>query len=512
MNFELNSDNRVVAVHVDDNRARLTFINLNDTELSFDPEYDEENPAPSWFKSPNPYVQSPDYANTYEIEDVNQDGVIDETDMQWEDHPELNPDYDPEEYYEDEDYDTPATGANTMTYKTTATSAKAESSNNQSKASESSNNQSKASESSNNQAKASESSNNQAKAFESSNNQAKAFESSNNQVKAFESSNNQAKASESSNNQAKASEGSAEKSDAKKDINDIGSVDISKDIKTEESVPIVKDVLPDDLYEEEEIVGYKTYTMDIYVTPYTSGFKVKLPTSMTTQTRLMIKVPYDMKIKVGDLELNESMMNLDDFYVIDKLPKVEKFTVELDNLMLGHSEKELDLTKRVYYIYSNLVPTKELKDQSLAYIRPALQQYYNDLLSGVKFENSTFLKEYLYKGYDLETVRYRYNKYQLENSASYEDDDSKVIMTYYIRKIRFPSAETDSADELSVDRFRVTSYYYVEVPVYFTIDVQTIEGEIKQLETIEIGGIVRLTKDNDKLYVWELDDALALLD
>ena len=512
LNFELNSDNRVVAVHVDDNRARLTFINLNDTELSFDPEYDEENPAPSWFKSPNPYVQSPYYANTYEIEDVNQDGVIDETDMQWEDHPELNPDYDPEEYYEDEDYDTPATGANTMTYKTTATSAKAESSNNQVKAFESSNNQAKASESSNNQAKASESSNNQAKAFESSNNQAKASEFSNNQSKASESSNNQSKAFESSNNQVKASEGSAEKSDAKKDINDIGSVDISKDIKTEESVPIVKDVLPDDLYEEEEIVGYKTYTMDIYVTPYTSGFKVKLPTSMTTQTRLMIKVPYDMKIKVGDLELNESMMNLDDFYVIDKLPKVEKFTVELDNLMLGHSKKELDLTKRVYYIYSNLVPTKELKDQSLAYIRPALQQYYNDLLSGVKFENSTFLKEYLYKGYDLETVRYRYNKYQLENSASYEDDDSKVIMTYYIRKIRFPSAETDSADELSVDRFRVTSYYYVEVPIYLTIDVQTVEGESKQLETIEIGGIVRLTKDNDKLYVWELDDALALLD
>lgn len=471
LNFELNSDNRVVAVRVDDNRARLTFINLNDTELSFDPEYDEENPAPSWFKSPNPYVQSPDYANTYEIEDVNQDGVIDETDMQWEDHPELNPDYEPEYDDDDDDDYTTGTGTGTATYKTTATSAKAESSNNKAKASESSNNQVKASES-----------------------------------------NKQSEASASSNNQAKASAGLAEKSDAKKDINDIGYVDISKDIKTEESVPIVKDVLPEYLYAEEELVGYKTYTMDIYVTPYTSGFKVKLPTSMTTQTRLMIKVPYDMKIKVGDLELNESMMNLDDFYVIDKLPKVEKFTVELDNLMLGHSEKELDLTKRVYYIYSNLVPTKELKDQSLAYIRPALQQYYNDLLSGVKFENSTFLKEYLYKGYDLETVRYRYNKYQLENSASYEDDDSKVIMTYYIRKIRFPSAEIDSGDELSVDRFRVTSYYYVEVPIYFTIDVQTVEGESKQLETIEIGGIVRLTKDNDKLYVWELDDALALLD
>ena len=461
LNFEFNTDNRVVAVNVVDNRARITFVNLTDTEKSWDPEYDEENPAPSWFGSTNPYVETPNYANTYEIEDVNQDGVIDETDMQWEDHPELNPDYEPgyDDDDEDDDYTT-GTGARTVTYKTTASSARAENSN------------------------------------------AKVEESS--------------KKTEESNESSKVENSTGDK----KDINDIGPVDITKDIKNESSTvdeskeTHVKDVLPEDLFEEEEIVGYKTYTMDVYVTAYTSGFKVKLPSSMTTSTRLMIKVPYDMKIKVGDLELNKSMMNLNDFYVIDKLPKVSKFNVVLENLMLGHSEKEIDLTNRVYYIYSNLVPTRELKDQSLAYIKPALQQYYNDLLSGVKFENSMFLKEYLCKGFDLETVKYRYDKYQLERGmgVSTEDNDDKVITTYSIRKIRFPSSDAESGDEISPDKFRVTSYYYVEVPVYLTIDIQTIDSGSKQLETTEIGGIIKLTKDDDKLYVWELDEALALLD
>ena len=480
LNFELNENNRVVSVSVNGNRASVTFINLNDTAESWDPKYDDENPAPSWFKSPDPYVTAPDYANTYEIEDVNEDGCIDETDMQWEDHPELNPDYEPEydEDYEDDEDDgvnTTATGAGTVTYKTTASSAKSETSG----------------------------------------------ESKKNEESKKEGSEESSKAEGNKSDSSKSSEGS-------KDINDIGGVKDKETSKIEESkdkedkadgnkedsdVPVnPKDVLPDELHESEELVGYKTYTMDIYVTPYTSGFKVKLPGSMTTSTRLMIKVPDDMKIKVGDLELNTSMMNLDDFYVIDKLPKVEKFTVELDNLMLGHSEKEIDLTKRVYYIYSNLVPTHELKEQVMSYIKPALQQYYDDLFAGVKFENSSFLKDYMYKSGELQTVKYMYDKFQLEHLRVSEDDE-KVVTTYSIRKIRFPLNTEDSSDELNSSDFRVTSYYYVEVPVYITIDINTKEYGEKTLESTEIGGIIKLTKDSDgKLYVWELDEALALLE
>ena len=261
------------------------------------------------------------------------------------------------------------------------------------------------------------------------------------------------------------------------------------------------------------MIGYKTYVMDIYVTPYTSGFKVKLPASMTTNKRLMIKVPDDMRIKVGDLELNKSMMNLDDFYVINKLPKVEKFTVELENLMLGHSEKEIDLTKRVYYIYSNLVPTHDLRDQVLAYIKPALQQYYNDLLAGVKFENSAFLREYAYKGEELESIKDRYDKYQLDNLQDiYDDDSNKIVTTYSIRKVRFPSNNEDSNDELSIDDFRVTSYYYVEVPVYIKISIYTLDGTRGEIDSREIGGIVKVTKSGDKLYIWDIDNVLSLLD
>lgn len=457
LNFELNEDNRVVSVSVNGNRASVTFVNLNDTEESWDTKYDDENPAPSWFKSPNPYVAAPGYANTYEIQDVNEDGYINETDMQWEDHPELNPDYDPEEYYDDEDYGTTATGANAVTFKTTSSSAKAD------------NTKSSESEDSN------------------------------------KSTNEESNKKSGDINEIGGIKGKAEGS---KTTEISGVVDNSKQ---ESDVPLVKDVLPEELYTEEEIVGYKTYTMDIYVTPYTSGFKVKLPGSMTTSTRLMIKVPDDMKIKVGDLELNKSMMNLDDFYVIDKLPKVEKFNVELESLMLGHSKKEIDLTKRVYYIYSNLVPTHALKEQVMTYIKPALQQYYNDLFAGVKFENSAFLKDYMYKNGELQTVKYMYDKFQLEHLN--HDSDDKVVTTYSIRKIRFPLNTEDSSDELNSDDFRVTSYYYVEVPVYITIDISTNENGTKSLESTEIGGIIKLTKDStEKLYTWELDERLALLD
>ena len=259
-------------------------------------------------------------------------------------------------------------------------------------------------------------------------------------------------------------------------------------------------------------MGYKTYVMDIYITPYTSGFKVKLPSSMTTTTRLMIKVPDEMKIKVGDLELNKSMMNLDDFYVIDKLPKVEKFNVELENLLLGHSEKEIDLTKRVYYIYSNLVPTHDLKEQVIVYIKPALQTYYNDLFNDVQFEKSSFLSEYAYKGDDLQSIKFRYDKFQIEHIDNVEVD-SRQNVTYSVRKIRFPLNNEDSYDELNINNFRVTSYYYVEVPVYISVDIKTIDGGKTELETREIGGIMKLTKDeNGKLYVWDMSDSLALLD
>ena len=465
LNFELNGDNRIVSVDVSGNRASLTFISLNDTEKSFDPVYTDENPAPSWYKSTTPYITEPDYATTYAIQDVNDDGYIDETDMQWEDHPELNPDYEPDDYDED-DYDTTATGANTVT-KTTASSAKSDTT--------------------------------------------KSVDDMSKVV---------------------SKEESSVESGKLKDLNDIGVSSKHVDSEISEGVsetkgavseianesvvedePIVKsDILPDELHESEEIIGYKTYMMDIYVTPYTSGFKVKLPASMTTNKRLMIKVPDDMKIKVGDLELNKSMMNLDDFYVIDKLPKVEKFTVELENLMLGHSEKEIDLTKRVYYIYSNLVPTHDLKEQVISYIKPALQQYYNDLFSGVKFENSAFLRDYVYKGDELADIKFRYDKFQLDNMQGYDADDRTKI-SYSVRRLRFPLNTEDSDDELNTNNFRVTSYYYVEVPVYVTIDVTTVDSSNrKELESIEIGGIVKITKNDDKLYIWDLDDALSLLD
>ena len=62
---------------------------------------------------------------------------------------------------------------------------------------------------------------------------------------------------------------------------------------------------------------------------------------------------------------------------------------------------------------------------------------------------------------------------------------------------------------MSIDNFRVTSYYYVEVPVYIKISIYGTRGEI---DSREIGGIVKVTKSGDKLYIWDIDNVLSLLD
>ena len=470
-NFKFTATNRVIGVDVKDSTATITFMNKSDNDRSFEPSFDEENPKPAGYGTTKPYLPNIAYANTYKLTDINKDGVINETDMMWEDHPELNPKYKP-----------PKTSTKTSTTSTSATTVMRTS------------------------------------------------------VVAVADT-------ESEQTAEKGVSAVSEKSGAAQDVSKGSNVSSSSSVSDVADINVIQDgdlnelpiedaadvskqnssveseasqesegskkskvesdgVLPDYLLEEEEVIVYKTYKIDIQVTPYASGFKVRLPESMTTNTRLMIKVPDDMRIKVGDLELNRSMMNLEDFYVIDKLPKVDKFTLQLENKILGTSEKEIDLTSRVYYIYSNIVPSHDIKDEVIAYIQPALQQYYDDVMRGVGFYDSGFFKLYSATEGEVMSMKYNFDLYQLSHAI--KEGDS---ISYNIRKLRFPEAK----DKISADLFRVTSYYYVEVPIHITVEVTEIKSGRKSLSIKEIEGVVKVTKEDGKYYVWDIDKTLALV-
>ena len=362
LNYRLGDYNRVVGVDEDGTTVTLTFVNTTDTDKSFDESYDEEN-TPAWLGMTTPYIPDIEYATTYEIEDVNEDGVIDETDMMWEDNPELNPDYEPE-VVDDTELESTATGARSYSGTLTGTVVPL----------------------------------------------------------AMDITDIEKQGSK------------EEESKEQKESKDVVS-DVSKDTEGISDDQTNEPALPKDVYKSEAIDGYKTYTMDITVNKVDGVFKIQLPESMTTDTRLMIKVPEDMYIKVGDLELDKSMMNLDDFYVINKLPKVEEFDITLENLILGASEKTINLTERVYYIYSNLVPTRQMKDEVLAYCKPAMQELYTDMWSGVDFATSKFYLDYVAKNGSVQNINAYYDKFINESLS----DDS--VTEYEVMDVSFPVVE-----------------------------------------------------------------------
>lgn len=456
-NYSLGSYNRVVGVNVNENIASLTFINMYDDELSFDKVYEESEYKPYWLGMTVPYVSDIQYATTYELWDINDDGEIDETDMMWEDNPELNPDYEPEESTEYTDTESTSTGTAALNQIKKTTSSSAKDLNDISEKPGSSLND--------------------------------------------DDTNNP-------NNSTKLNEASG--LDNTTDVSNTNTADTSESVE-----PVNNDVLPVELTQVEEYVGYKTYQMDITVTPYDTGFKVKLPDTMTTNTVLEIKIPDDMYIKIGDLELNKSYLQLDEtygeLYKINKLPKVEKFSLQLGNKIMGLSEKEIDLTKRVFYIYSNILPTYTLKEQVLQYAKPMFQTLYDDLLGGVKFEDSNFYKNYVSMDGEVSNLRYYYNKYQLEASTNMKYD-------YEIVKVRFPENGEDDytvgLDYINANMFRVTSYYYIDVPVVIELHISTYDKEEDE-KTMSMGkysGIIRLTKDYDKWSVWDISRVLLLYD
>ena len=473
-NYQLGDYNRIVDVTVDENVAHVTFINQTDDDHSFDVSYEEEE-IPVWYGSTTPYVPDVGYASTYEISDLNEDGVIDETDMMWEDNPELNPDYEPSESVVG--VSTTSSGARAPYYSTGTVEVQPmavdigeikKSSEPTTSGSDNKKSDDKKSESSDKKS---------------------------------------SKASASTDNKSEKSGSSTSKNkDSKTSTTSTTDSEVTSNVEPSEDENGLIDGMPADIFKEESVTGYKTYKMDIDINVVDNKYMVKLPSSMTTDTRLMIKVPEDMYIKVGDLELNKSMMNLEDFYVINKLPKVDKFDLTLENLILGSSKKTIDLTERVYYIYSNLVPTREMKDEVLGYIKPAMQSLYSNMLKGTEFTSSSFAKDYVSNKGNVRNIKSYYDMYLNQHV------NSTLNESYEIISAKFPPTDEDSATDYGVkaDQFRVTSYYFVDVPVVLQVrDNRDDEGD-KEITLIEISGMVRLTKQDGKWYVWDISKELML--
>lgn len=488
-NYQLGDYNRIVDVTVDENVAHVTFINQNDDDHSFDVSYEEEE-VPIWYGSTTPYVPDVGYASTYEISDLNEDGIIDETDMMWEDNPELNPDYEPPESVESSlsSGQTTSSGARVPYYSTGIVEAQpmAVDIGEIKKSSEPATSGSDNKKSDN---KKSESSDKKSS-------------------KASASTDNKSEKSDSSTSKNKDSSQVSNDKDSKTSTTSTTDSEVTSNVEPSEDENGLIDGMPADIFKEETLTGYKTYTMDININVVDNNYKVKLPESMTTDTRLMIKVPEDMYIKVGDLELDKTMMNLEDFYVINKLPKVEKFDLTLENLILGSSKKTIDLTERVYYIYSNLVPTREMKDEVLGYIKPAMQSLYSNMLKGTEFTSSSFAKDYVSNKGNVRNIKSYYDMYLNQHV------NSTLNESYEIISAKFPPTDEDSATdyEIKADQFRVTSYYFVDVPVVLQIrDNRDDEGD-KEITLIEISGMVRLTKQDGKWFIWDISKELMLSD
>lgn len=487
-NYQLGDYNRIVDVTVDENVAHVTFINQTDDDHSFDVSYEEEE-IPVWYGSTTPYVPDVGYASTYEIADLNEDGVIDETDMMWEDNPELNPDYEPSESVED--VSTTSSGARAPYYSTGTIVAQpmAVDIGEIKKSSEPATSGSDNKKSDN---KKSESSDKKSSDKKSS--------------KASASTDNKSEKSDSSTSKNKDSSQVSNDKDSKTSTTSTTDSEVTSNVEPSEDENGLIDGMPADIFKEESVTGYKTYEMDIDINVVDNKYMIKLPSSMTTDTRLMIKVPEDMYIKVGDLELDKSMMNLEDFYVINKLPKVDKFDLTLENLILGSSKKTIDLTERVYYIYSNLVPTREMKDEVLGYIRPAMQSLYSNMLKGTEFTSSSFAKDYVSNKGNVRNIKSYYDMYLNQHV------NSTLNESYEIISAKFPPTDEDAAAdyEVKADQFRVTSYYFVDVPVVLQIrDNRDDEGD-KEITLTEISGLVRLTKQDGKWYVWDISKELML--
>lgn len=417
-NYVFDDAVRVVDAQIYDGYVTLTFINLNDTERSWDVSY-EEGEVPSWYGSTMPYVYDIDYASTYELEDVNEDGVIDETDMLWEDNPELNPNYVPE--YDIEDVTSTSTSTRGMTYVKISDEALA------------------------------------------------------------------------------------------KDITAVADdfIDVTSTLDEVSGTSIATSDIVDadilsDLYEKQSIVGYKTYSIDIRINEVDGQYKVQLPDTMVSSTKLMIRVPDGVRIKVGDLELSKDIMNLDDFYVVTKLPKVERFDVELENLITGSSTKTIDLTQRVYYIYSSILPTRGMKDEVLDYGKEALQALYDDMLRGVSFTSSNFVKKYVASGGNVASIRTNYETYLTNRSLG-------IKTSFEVLAVHFPTDKDELYDTtITSDDFRVTSYECVTVPLVLDIRQNTVVDGETQIQRIMVGGKLYLTKVDNEWFVYDISSELML--
>lgn len=494
LNYELGDFNRVTNVNVVNGVAQITFVNLNDDERSWDTSYTEEE-RPVWLDYTVPYVSPVSFASTYSISDMNEDDVIDETDMLWEDNPELDPDYEAPEVDDTPVSTTSSSARYTSTYSTQTIVQPMAVDIGDIKKSSNTDDSSKKTDN--------DKQNDSSKQTD---------KSSDTDKQGSSKSDDTSKGNDTSGKETSKSGGTSEskkpagnETSVDNETPDVSEVPGDDETSEEDETPEEEyiDGMPADIFKQDTVIGYKTYRMDITINLVNGRYMVQLPSTMARNHRLMIKLPEDMYMSVGGIDLDKSIMNLDDFYVITKLPNVDEFDIEVHNLILGSTTKHIDLTNRVYYIYSSLTPTREMKDDVLEYAKPALQSLYNNMLKHTEFTKSSFVKDYVSSNGNVQNIKLYYDKYLFEHNTS---------VTYEIINVSFPTDDDYGYYDTTVtpDMFKVTSYYFVDVPIVAQIRANYSDDSDIEINRIEVYGLLRLTRQDGKWYVWDISKDLML--
>lgn len=456
-NYDFTSSLRVVGTEIYEGYVRLKYIDLNDTDHSFEPSYEPEE-IPSWYGKTRPVVPAILPASTYSLSDVNNDGVIDETDMLWEDNPELNPEYEDVTHYEDDI----ATETGVWKYSNIEPTYLAPSDDG-------------------------------LDFTEILGEPDKLTESKVEISNKVSSENKQEELSETSIPGLVRREVSKQETGVQQEQ---GELEFFANLDDNTSVDEMES-----LYYSEDVQGYREYVIDIDIAEVNGQYKVRLPSSMISTTRLMIKVPKDMRIKVGDLQLSTSMMNLDDFYVITKLPRVSTFDIELENKITGVSTKTIDVTQRVYYIFSSIMPPRELKDEIMSFSKVALQQMYNDLWAGVQFGQSKFISDYVSMSGNVRSIKVSYDYF-------YEQHRNSDLKTNYeIIGVDFPTDDNyDYYDvQYSSSDFRIENYNYITVPISLDVRMNEVYDGMVNISRTTLSGHIYLTREHNQWYIYDID-------
>lgn len=263
---------------------------------------------------------------------------------------------------------------------------------------------------------------------------------------------------------------------------------------------------------------YNIYPIDITVKNKNGVYYVCLPSPMMSSASLKLHLPKDMEAYINGVQLTEDLMDLDDNYIIPNMPMYSYATLTLKNKVDDVTNISLDLTKRVYYIYDYVMPTRKCKNEALDFAGKAIIQLYSSLSNSENYSDSEFVKKYVHRG---------------ENENQFKDYYDKNILTgsfknrkYTLIDIALPekNSEVYEYDSISYENLQINNGNYLTLPIvanmtlldngasdYDYEDDYAYDNDVgSKLSRVTVYGNMYLTKDNGEWKVWSIDKNLLL--